>query len=119
MMKSEKPRFDPEHHTAERLAKDRSFVARAKLREALGSHLELARPAWVADNAQAAGLLAQQLAFVPLVKSGWGPYPHEIQVVAENLVECYMRHVEAFTCAGFMAPSQAALEALKGFDFAV
>lgn len=118
-MKSEKNKFDPNHHTAEKLANEKSFKARAKLRHALGSQLELTRPAWCADNCEAAGLLAQRLAFVPVVKSGWGPYPHEIQAVAENLVECYMRHVEAFTCAGFASPNEAALEAMKDFDFAV
>lgn len=116
-MRSEKSQFDPKYHNAETLAKEKPFTVRVSLLSALAAGLEPYQPTRV--GRRAAEVLAQRLAFVPEVKSGWGPYPEEVQKVAKNLVDCYMAHLDAFTSAGFPAPDEAALDAVKEFHFAV
>lgn len=116
-MRSEKNQFNPKYHNAETLAKQEPFTVRVSLLSALVAALAPYQPTRL--GIRAAEMLAQRLAFVPEVKSGWGPYPEEVQKVAKNLVDCYMAHLDAFTSAGFPAPDEAALEAVKGFDFAL
>lgn len=119
-MKFEKARFDARYHTiAEKLINEKPFKVRAQLRKALVSCMAPLQTNHFKGDAHVTGLLAQQLAFLPTVKSGWGPMDDDIANVAKNMVDCYQAHLEAFTVAEFPAPAQAALEALKDFDFSV
>lgn len=119
-MKNEKTHFVADYHTVPaNLVKEKSFKVRAKLRKALASYLEPLLPTHFNSESQATGLLAQQLAFLPIVKSGWGPSEIDIQTVAKDMVDCYLAHLEGFAQEEFPAPAQAAFEALRDFGFSV
>ena len=69
------------------------------------------------SDAQAAGLLAQKLALVPPLQRGWPPTEEMVRRAAPGLVAGYFAHYEVFAAEGFPDPSQAALEAMKNFEF--
>lgn len=117
-MTSEKAWFDRARHTdPDKLSTSTPFTVRLALRNALLAHLTSLL--YFHDDVPGAELVAEQLAFLPELKSGWGPDESEIQQAATDLADCYVAHRQLFTREGFQDPALAAVEALKAFDFAV
>jgi len=107
------------HSVAEKLAENKPFTTRVQLRNALVAYMEPLLPTRFNSDKQATVTLAEKLAFVPLVKSGWGPSEDEIEAVAKDMVDCYLAHAQAFAQKGFQEPAQAALNSLSDFEFSV
>lgn len=119
-MPNEKIRFDARWHTVpEQLVEEIPFTVRANLRRALVAYMAPMLPEQFSGDVQAAGILAQELAFLPSVGRGWGPLPQQIETTAKNLVDGYLAHRDAFAQEGFPQPAQAALAALRDYDFAL
>lgn len=117
-MKNDKPKFSAAYHAVPaKLVTTKGFEVRVKLRVALVSYLTSREQSRFVGDATAAGLLAQELAFLVTVKSGWGPTQNEVEGCAKNLVDGYLAHADALAAAGFPAPERAALASLKDFEF--
>jgi hypothetical protein len=117
-MRTEKTRFSLAFHAVPaKLVTTKGFQVRTKLRVAVVSYLASLEQSQLVGDAAAAGLLAQELTFLVTIKSGWGPTATEIDSCAKNLVDGYLAHADALAAAGFPAPTKAALESLKDFEF--
>jgi hypothetical protein len=112
--------YDSAWHTVPaNLREEKPVKVRIKLRQSVKVCLEPVAQSKLGCDTQAADLLAQQLAFFPAVNSGWMSSDNEFDKLAQDLVDCYLALLEVFSTEGFAAPAQAALEALKAFDFAI
>lgn len=119
-MRNDKTPFQMEYHCkAENVARSQNLRTRIRLYKAL-IELEPFKPHVVMTAAgDEKKELAQKLAFIPELKSGWGPGNSDIIAAAEKLAGGYLAHLEVFTSEGFPNPSLAALEALKDYDFEI
>lgn len=106
------------HGDPEKLAREKHFQTRLKLRAAIFARFEPSLSSRFDDD-KAPQLAAQILAFIPAVKSGWGPMQSDIESVAKDLADGYLAHRDAFAKESFPDPHLAAIEALKAFDFSV
>lgn len=110
--------FNPELSvTAEGVAKYETFKRRIDFNRALIEYMNPLRGQHFMNCSNMLTSIAQDLTFIPRIKSGWGPLEKEVKQTAQNIVSCYLAQVEAFTAAGFPRPREAALEELKLFNF--
>lgn len=119
-MINDKIAFNSDKHTnPEKLVIEKNFKVRVVVYNALVCYMTDMLDSCFDNDFSSMKILAQQLALVPVIKSGWKPTDQEVATISKNMVDCYFAHFTAFTKNYFPEPKQAAFDMLKKFDFAV